>query len=485
MAPTKVYVIGVGMTKFIKPGRADGPDYPVLAREALAKALLDANITYDAVEQAYVGYCYGDSTAGQRALYELGRTSIPVVNVNNNCSTGSSALYLARNAVAAGQAECALALGFEKMAPGSLASVWTDRAPPLAPHLSVIGAKHELDPRKPMAPTIFGLAGIEYCEERGVTDEAAQRKLMSKIAWKNHLHSTKNPYSQFRDEYTLEQIEKSRKVFGPLTMLQCCPTSDGSACAILASEDFVRRHNLEAQAVEVAGMAMATDTDASFSTFFTGSDGLGGEGSIDERAVKFTAIAGSEMTRTATRKALAQAQVPISAVRVVELHDCFSANELITYDALGLTPNSLDFVASLTQQPHGVIGTAGAGQDVTVNPSGGLISKGHPLGATGLAQCAELTWQLRGWCGDRQVPGQLDVALQHNLGLGGAAVVAVYRRTPDLGKPKPAAQGNAKWEDPRVRFGYNPAVEARPISDHQVATVRAKPTLPAHLKASL
>ncbi|KAI9217066.1 thiolase-like protein [Blastocladiella britannica] len=470
----KVYVIGVGMTKFIKPGKPESPDYPEMAREAITKALIDANITYPTVESAFVGYCYGDSTAGQRALYEVGATSIPIINVNNNCSTGSSALYLAHSAIAAGTAQVTLALGFEKMAAGSLASVWQDRANPLEPHLSVISAKHDLDLRKPMAPTIFGLAGVEYCERKGITSLDEQRLIMSKIAWKNHLHSVRNPYSQFRDEYTVEQIAKSRQVFGPLTMLQCCPTSDGSACTVLASEEFVRANNLFPQAIEIGGIAMATDSSDAFATYFTDRSET-----IPREAVDFGKIAGADMTRNAAARALQMAQTPISAVRVVELHDCFSANELITTAALGIADNACEFASALEQRAHGVIGRGDAGQDVTINPSGGLISKGHPLGATGLAQCAELTWQLRGWCGDRQVPGTPQVALQHNLGLGGAAVVVVYK------KPAVSGADGAHWADPRNRFGYNPALVAHGVTDDDVKKVRGRAGDAAYLKSML
>ncbi|RKP27810.1 thiolase-like protein [Syncephalis pseudoplumigaleata] len=412
----KVYVVGVGMTKFEKPGRH-------MAREAVTKALLDAGITYTAVESAYVGYCYGDSTCGQRALYQFGQTQIPIVNVNNNCSTGSTALYMARQQIAMGAADCVLALGFEKMDPGSLSSKFDDRTAPLGNIMSETRGFS----KGPPAAQIFGNAGIEYCEKYGATADH-----MAKIGEKNHRHSAKNPYSQFRDIYTLEQVKQSRAVHGPLTMLQCCPTSDGGAAAILASESFVREHHLEAQAVELAGQAMATDSPQAMA------------GSAIE-------LAGADMTRRAAQQVYAQTGVAPTQVGVVELHDCFSANELITYDALGLCPPGKAHI--MVDQKENTFG----GRCV-VNPSGGLISKGHPLGATGLAQCAELVWQLRGWCGERQVP-RLQAALQHNIGLGGAVVVSLYR--PCLLKPE---AGSKPAVDPRQRFGYNPAIECRDIS---------------------
>ncbi|KAI9146141.1 lipid-transfer protein [Paraphysoderma sedebokerense] len=466
--PSKVYVIGVGMTKFEKPGKRDDFDYPDMAREAATKALLDANINYDDVKQAFVGYCYGDSTCGQRALYPLGLTQIPIINVNNNCSTGSSALFMAKQMVESGLVDCAMALGFEKMARGSLTSAWTDRTNPLEEHLTTISAKTDLDFQIPIAPQIFGLAGIEYCEKKiGLKDVESQKKVLSKIAWKNHLHSTKNPYSQFRDEYSLEQVQKSRKVFGPLTMLQCCPTSDGSACAIVASEEFVKKHNLGPQAIEIGAMVLKTDGRSAFPGMFDAANGKPSD--IVESAVSFSEVAGYSMTSTAAKEAYRLANITPANVQVIELHDCFSANELITYDALGLCPdgsNAGDLVESGAN-----MGKELKGRRYVINPSGGLISKGHPLGATGLAQCAELTWQLRQWCGSRQVP-QIQNALQHNIGLGGAVVVSIYRRP----TTSFSSQG---WQDPRERFGYNPAVECRGVSDEMVQKVKSRKTLMA------
>jgi acetyl-CoA acyltransferase len=391
----KTFVVGVGMTKFEKPGSREW-DYPDMGREAARNALDDAGIPYDTVEQATVGYCYGDSTCGQRALYEVGLTGIPVINVNNNCSTGSSALYLAKKLVEGGVADCVLALGFEKMEKGSLGIKYTDRTTPMDRHVGDMINRRGYEATAPPAPQMFGNAGREYMERYGVTAETFAR-----IGEKNHRHSVNNPYSQFRDEYTLQDILDAPMVYDPLTKLQCCPTSDGGAAAVVASERFVREHGLEDRAVEIAGMAMATD----FPTTFEGSD------------IK---LVGSDMTRAAAQRAYEESGLGPEDAQVVELHDCFSANELITYDALGLSPEG-----KAGELVHSGATTYG-GQWV-VNPSGGLISKGHPLGATGLAQCAELTWQLRGEADARQVDGAR-VGIQHNIGLGGAAVVTVYRK---------------------------------------------------------
>jgi acetyl-CoA acetyltransferase len=392
----RTFVIGVGMTKFEKPGTKEG-DYPNWAEEAGGKALADAGVSYEQVEQAFVGYCYGDSTSGQRAVYELGLTGIPVVNVNNNCSTGSTALYLARQAVKGGLVDCALALGFEKMELGSLGVKFTDRTNPMDRHVGALLELREWE-NAPPAPQMFGAAGREHMERDGSTAEH-----FAWIGFKNHKHSVNNPYAQFQDEYTLQDIEGAKEIYAPLTKLQCSPTSDGSAAAVVASERFVEQHDLWDGAIEIVGQSIVTDMTSTF------------------EAKSAIAVVGADMSRAATEQALAEAQTDVGEVDVVELHDCFSANELITYEALGLAGEG---------EGHKLVeaqATTYGGDGPVVNPSGGLISKGHPLGATGLAQCSELTWQLRGDADRRQVEGA-KVALQHNIGLGGAAVVTVYKQ---------------------------------------------------------
>ena len=392
----KVFVVGVGMTKFEKPGRREW-DYPDMATEAGTKALEDAGISYDAIEQAMVGYCYGESTCGERAVYQLGLTGIPIYNVNNNCATGSTALFMAKQVVEGGLVDCAMALGFEKMERGSLGIKYTDRTVPMDKHFALMVEQRGFEPKAPGAPQMFGNAGLEHMEKYGTTKEQ-----FAKIGWKNHKHSVNNPYSQFQDEYTLEEILNAKPVYGPLTKLQCCPTSDGAGAAIVCSEDFIKKHGLQAKAVEILGQAMATDFESTFS---------------EKSCIK---IVGADLTKASAQKVYEQSGFGPEDVDVVELHDCFSCNELITYEALGLCPEGKggEFVDS---------GAQTYGGKVVVNPSGGLISKGHPLGATGLAQCSELNWQLRGEADKRQVEGA-KIALQHNLGLGGAAVVTMYRK---------------------------------------------------------
>src|SRR5919106_274157 len=307
----RTFVIGAGMIEFDKPGTKEG-DYPDWAKQAGSKALEDSGVSYDDVEQAYVGYCYGESTSGQRAVYGLGLTGIPVVNVNNNCSTGSTALFMARQAVRGGLADCALALGFEKMEMGSLGVKWADRTNPIDKHAILMFELRDPE-QSPAAPQMFGNAGRDHMAKYG-----SEPDHYAWIGWKNHKHSVNNPFAQFQDEYSLEDIKSAKMIHEPLTKLQCSPTSDGSACAIVASERFVDEHGLWDQAVEIAGQAMVTDMPSTFE---------------ERTSIK---IVGYDMSKEAADRAYEEAGVGAQDVDVVELHDCFSANELITYEALGL-----------------------------------------------------------------------------------------------------------------------------------------------------
>lgn len=389
-----VHVVGVGMIPFTKPGASD--PYTVMGARAAKLALEDAGVDYALVEQAYVGYVYGDSTAGQAAIYGVGLTGIPVFNLNNNCSTGSSALFLARQAVESGQVECAIALGFEQMQPGALKGAWDDRPSPMARFAEVMTAHQGFDPATPRAAQFFGGAGRDYMAQYGIRADTFGR-----ISVKARQHAARNPLAVFRQTLTLDEVMAAPMVFDPLTRYQCCPPTCGAAAAIVCSAEFAQKHNLDRRVV-IAAQAMTTDTP---STFESG----------DMRKV-----VGYDMSVAAARQVYEAAGIGPEDLDVVELHDCFTANELITYEALGLTPEG-------TAEKFILDGDNTYGGRVVTNPSGGLLSKGHPLGATGLAQCYELTHQLRGTAEQRQVEGARN-ALQHNLGLGGACVVTLYQR---------------------------------------------------------
>ena len=389
-----VHVAGVGMIPFTKPGASEA--YPAMGAAAARLALADAGVDYARIEQAYVGYVFGDSTAGQAAVYEVGLTGIPVINVNNNCATGSTALFLARQAVQSGAVECALALGFEQMVPGPLKGAWTDRPSPLSHFIERMTEDQGYDEAAPRAAQFFGGAARDYIKQHGI-----DKRTFARISVKARQHAARNPLAVFRQTVTLDEVLAAPNVFDPLTRLQCCPPTCGAAAAVICSEDFARRHGLDRR-VRIAAQAMTTDGPSTFD-------------SHDMRR-----LVGYDMAVAAAKKVYEASGIGPQDVDVVELHDCFTANELITYEALGLTPEG-------TAEKFIVDGDNTYGGRVVTNPSGGLLSKGHPLGATGLAQCAELTWQLRGQADQRQVEGAR-VALQHNLGLGGACVVTLYEK---------------------------------------------------------
>lgn len=389
----RVNVIGVGMVKFAKPGASE--EYNVMAAKAARAALEDAKVDYADIEQAYAGYVFGDSTCGQRAVYEVGLTGIPVFNVNNNCSTGSTALMLAKQAIEGGIAECVLVVGFEQMEKGALGSKYSDRTNPLDQHAGLMN-KVQGFTQAPPAAQMFGGAGREYRWKYGT-----KRETFAKVNEKARKHAANNPYALFTEQLSVEQILAAPEVFDPLTRYQCCPPTCGAAAAVLCSDEYAKKKGIS-KPVYIAAQAMTTDLPSSF------------------KADSMIKMVGYDMTVKAAQKVYEKSGVGPEDVDVVELHDCFTTNEVLTYEGLGLCKEGE--AEKFIDEGNNTYG----GKFVT-NPSGGLLSKGHPLGATGLAQCTELVWQLRGTADKRQVK-DAKVALQHNLGLGGACVVTMYRR---------------------------------------------------------
>lgn len=387
-------IVGVGMIPFKKPGQSD--DWDVMAERAVRLALDDAGIDYRLIQQAYAGYVYGDSTCGQSALYRVGMSGIPIVNVNNNCSTGATALYLARQIVELGGAECVLALGFEQMQPGALGFAFNDRKRSLEKLMSKQEELVGYDLQTPIAAQQFGGGGLDHQQRYGTKNET-----FGMISVKARRHAAHNPLAIFRDPLTLEEVMASKHLFGPITRFQACPPTCGAAAAILVSPAFAAKHGLDAT-IEIKAQAMTTD----FAETYEGSSMM--------------SVIGFDMARSAADQVYEQAGVGPDDVQVVELHDCFTANELVSYESLRLTPDG-------TAEQYILDGQNTYGGKHVTNPSGGLLSKGHPLGATGLAQCFELTNQLRGTAGARQVEN-VTHALQHNLGLGGACVVTLFGR---------------------------------------------------------
>ncbi|ATE65497.1 thiolase C-terminal domain-containing protein [Rhizorhabdus dicambivorans] len=383
-------VAGVDMTKFVKPGMQE--PYRVMASRAIKGAIEEAGIDPTLIQQAYGSYIYGDSGGAQIALYDNFMTGIPIVNVSNNCSSGSTALFLARQAVESGAVDCALAFGFEEMEPGALGTRWPEREYPSGVYADALGAMGY--PEAPVGLRMFGAAGDHYMRRYGVSSD-----IFAKVAVKTRRHAERNPLALLNAPLTVDEVLESKIFYlDYLTRLMCCPPSCGAAAAVICSKDFASRHGISGS-VEIIGQAMATDRPIAW------------EDPI--------ALVGADASRRAAAQAYEQAGVGPDDVQLVELHDCFTPNEVLTYEALGLCEagGALRLVED---------GDNSYGGKFVVNPSGGLMSKGHPIGATGLAQCYELCNQLRHRAGPRQVE-DARIALQHNIGVPGAAVVTLYR----------------------------------------------------------
>uniref|UniRef100_A0A914C2Z3 propanoyl-CoA C-acyltransferase n=1 Tax=Acrobeloides nanus TaxID=290746 RepID=A0A914C2Z3_9BILA len=336
MTKPKVYVIGVGMTKFVKPGLVAW-DYPDMIKESVTEALNDCGLKYADIQQATVSYLFGGTCCGQR-----------------------------------------------------------DRTPNNDKHVQVIKDTYGLIDA-PLTCQMFGNAGREHMAKYGT-----KREHFAKIAYKNHLHSVNNPKSQFQKEYSLDQVLNARKIYDFVGLLECSPTSDGSAAVVLCSERYLQQNpRLRAQAVEIVGMELGTDEPSVFA---------------EKSNIK---MVGFDCIKRISERLYKNTGLTPNDVQAIELHDCFAPNELITYEAIGLCP--IGKAGELVDRNDNTYG----GKWV-INPSGGLISKGHPIGATGVAQVVELSNQLRGRCGKRQVPN-CKVGMQHNIGIGGAGVVALYR----------------------------------------------------------
>ncbi|ESP05633.1 hypothetical protein LOTGIDRAFT_208622 [Lottia gigantea] len=409
----KVYVVGVGMTKFEKPFSKKW-DYPDMAREAGKEALSDAGLQYSDIQSAVVSYCYGEPTSGQRAIYELGLTGVPVYNVNNNCSSGSSALMLARRLIQSGVEDCVMALGFEKMEQG-LSEKYTDKTSPVKrhfDHMTALGAepgiiKENMNNMTSDVIKLFVYAGREYLKKY----PHAKYEDFVEVAYKNRKQGLNNPKASLQRLPDRDTISKKGMLSFPVTFWMSAPTADGSAAAIVCSEEFVRKHGLEGNAVEIIAQNMVTDLPSSFDK-------------------SFMDLSGFNMAKLAADKCYKEANILPSDIDVAEVHDCFSLNELFMYEALQFCGEGrgCDLIRQSAWKKNKNGGEVCWMGKRVVNPSGGLESKGHPIGATGsLAQCYELVNQLRGKSGKRQVD-EAKTALQHNFGIGGAAVVTIYRQ---------------------------------------------------------
>lgn len=392
----KVVICGVGMVPFKKPGQSDG--YQVMGTDAAHAALSDAGIDYKYIDQAFTSYVQGDSCSGQSALYGVGMTGIPVTNVNNNCASGSTAFALAAQAIEYGVSECVMALGFEQMSPGAIEMMYPDRVSPLQRHTDAIINLLDLpaaEANLPPAVLMFGCQAEALMNDFNMSEQA-----LASIAVKARKHAQHNPFAIYREPLTTEQILEQPPLYRGLRKLFACPPSCGAASVIVCSEEFAKKHNLPIQ-VTLKGSSWCSDKPEYFTS--------------NVLDVTFGAL-----SREACKQAYESAGIGPEDLDVIELHDCFTSNEIFTYSALGLCAD--DDLEKFVLE-----GQNSYGGKVVVGPSGGLMAKGHPLGATGLAQITELVQQLRGQSGVRQVEGAR-IALQHNGGIGSAGFVNIFER---------------------------------------------------------
>lgn len=392
----KIVIAGVGMIPFKKPGQSK--TYDLMGAEATRNALDDAGLHYDQIEAAYASYVFGDSCSGQAALYQVGITGIPITNVNNNCASGSTAFSLAAQAVEYGMNECVLAVGFEQMQPGALATSFDDRPSPVERHTKAVAdlvGLSEEERKIPPALQLFGCQVDKVMENCNIGEE-----VLAEICMKARRHAKHNPYAIFRDPLTKEDVLAGDPVFRGLRRLYACPPSCGAAAVIVCTEDFAKRNKLD-YSVQLTGKSYVSDKQEYFES--------------DLMDVLFRAV-----SHEAAAIAYKDAGITAEDVDVVELHDCFVSNELMLYSALGFCKE--DEIEKFVMEGQNTYGGK-----VVVGPSGGLLAKGHPLGATGLSQITELVWHLRGQAGERQVAGA-KIALQHNGGLGSACFVNILQK---------------------------------------------------------
>ncbi len=367
-----VVVLGVGLVRF---GRY--PDLPVaeLGQRACWAALDDAGIAWRDIAVAYCGHAFQGSTMGQRVLNRIGLTGAPIINVENACASGSTAFVSAYQAVASGMYDTALALGVEKMS-----------------FKGMIDATRPDDIERPLGtgamPTKYALIARRYMDDYGVTADT-----LAQVSVKSHANGALNPYAQHQRRLTLADVQGSRMISEPLTLYQCSPTGDGAAAAIVTTEAAARQRSA-GPFVRVAACAVGSQVFV--------------PGEPDDI---------HDITVRTSRRAYEMWGGGPGDLDVVELHDCFTIAELCHYEGLGLCGEG-EGQALLTS------GATEIGGRIPVNPSGGLLSRGHPVGATGMAQIAEITWQLRDQAGQRQVAGA-KAGLTHTLGGGGGMACAV------------------------------------------------------------
>jgi acetyl-CoA acetyltransferase len=395
MSSGDIWIIGASMTPF---GRFADKDLIDLASDAALAALRDAGATIKDIGVLAAGNVYeANSHNGQRLQKQIGQTGIPVYNVVNACATGATAVRVAMLSIAAGEADIGLAVGAEKMGKMGMlggAAKSRDAKKQYAPsgrYGSVMKTEGLLGTG--LMPGVFAQAGTEYALRHGFT--AAQ---FARVAQKNHAHSVLNPLAQYRKEFSLREILDAEMISYPNTLPMCCPTGDGAAAVVLVSDARLKRldPDVRNRAVKISASVLTSDPWAE-------------SGQVQPDV--------NTLTRNAADAAYEKAGIGPEDLDVVELHDCFATAELIHYDNLRLCEpgGAGDFIDSGAPRRDGRI---------PVNVSGGLLSKGHPIGATGIANLFEVATHLRGEAGARQIEGA-KVGLTHVIGLASACAVHI------------------------------------------------------------
>lgn len=351
---TDVYVIGVGMTRFGKHPDRDAAD---LGAEALLEAIADSGIDARAVEAAYCGHVFQGMVTGQRILAQVGMAGLPLSNVENACSSGATAIREASLAIRAGEHDVVAAIGTEHLTTRFSGALTPDPSDPEA----AVGAT---------MPSVYAMRARRYMEEFGMT-----REQLAMVAVKNRRHAAANPLAHFRKEITVEEVMESRPIAEPLNLLDCSPVTDGAAAAILVSDRFLKSLG-NGRAVRLAASALFT-------------------GSVETEPTSMTF---EPLTQRTAEAAYERAGIGPEDIDFAEVHDCFSIAEVLRVEGLGLFGQG-EYPAAVER------GDADIGGRLPVNPSGGLIGKGHPLGGTGVAQVVEVVRQLRGEAGERQIEG--------------------------------------------------------------------------------
>lgn len=369
---TQAVVIGAGMHPC---GRHPDKTFIDLAYVALTQALGDAGVGWNEVGALYASHTRQGISAGELVGQELGLSGIPIFNVENACASGTTAIHLAAQAIANGAHDIAVVVGFERMERGVIGGIGEPTSYATRMGLNVM-------------PAMYALSAQRHMSLYGTTP-----RQLALVAVKSHRNGALNPYAQFRNELTVEQVLQSRPVCDPLTLYQCCPTSDGAAAVVLASEKVARRFTSK-PLIRVAGTSVQTSRHG---------------------------VPGSEVSVRTAKTAYEAAGIGAEDVALCECHDAFTIGEIMHYEELG-------FCAEGEGGRFIEDGHTWLDGKLPVNPSGGLEARGHPLGMTGVAQVCEVVWQMRGEAGARQVGNRPTVAVTHTQGYGGVCAVGVFSR---------------------------------------------------------